>query len=116
MDRGLTKTAGVGRRGRSVGRSRGASPVVRSREIAVWWGLGIEYNVGHLAGPPLVLEEGEELPRGATGIEMGEPDRDERAVPAPLVSVEAGCGAGPVSHVVLAQNIPRSRGKPDRCA
>jgi hypothetical protein len=59
-----------------------------------------------------VLEEGEELPRGATGVEMGEPDSDKRAIPAPLVRVEVGSGASPISHVVLAQNLLCSRDEP----
>ena len=85
-----------------VGRSRRARPVVWAWEVAVRRGLGIEDYVGHLPGPPLVLEEGEELPRGATGVEMDEPDSDKRGIPAPLVWVEVGGGAGPISHVVPA--------------
>ena len=87
--------------------------MVRSWEIAVRWGLGIEYNVGHLPAPPLVLKEGEELPRSATGVEMGEPDSNKRAVPAPLVGIEIGRGAGPISHVVPAQNLSCSRDESD---
>jgi hypothetical protein len=90
VDRGLTKAAGIGRRGRGVGRSRRARLVVWAWEVAVRRGLGIEDYMGHLPGPPLVLEEGKKFPRGATGVEMGEPDSDERGIPAPLVWVEVG--------------------------
>jgi hypothetical protein len=103
VDRRLTKAAGVGRRRRGIGGGRSACPMLRSWEVAPRRGLRIEDYVGNLAGPPLMLKEGEELLRSATGVEVGEPDSDERAVPAPLVWVEVGSGAGPVSHVVLAQ-------------
>ncbi len=96
MDRGLTKAAGVGRRGRSVGGGRGACPVLRPWEVAPRGGLRVKHYVGNLAGPPLVLKEGEELRRGATGVEVGEPDSYERAVPTPLVRIEVGSGAGPI--------------------
>src|SRR5215216_4133377 len=96
-----------------IGGGRGAGRVLRTWEVARWRSLRIEDNVRHLTGPPLMLKEGEELPRGATGVEMGEPDSDQRAVPAPLVRVEVGGGAGPISHVVLAQNLPCSRGQLD---
>jgi hypothetical protein len=87
--------------------------VFRAWEVAVRWGLRIEDNVRHLPAPPLVLKEGEELPRSATGVEMGEPDSNKRAVPAPLVRVEVGGGASPISHIVLAQNLSCSRDESD---
>ena len=80
-------------------------------EVAPQRGLRIEDYVGNLVGPTLMPKEGEELFRSATGVEVGEPDSDERAVPAPLVWVEVGSGAGPISHVVLAQNLSCSRGQ-----
>jgi hypothetical protein len=113
VDWGLTKTAGVGRRRQGVGRSRGASPVRWPWEVAARRSLHIEDYVGYLPGSPLVLKEGEELLRGATSAEVGETNSDERAVPAPLVGVEVGSGAGSISHVVLAQNLPCSRGQLD---
>ena len=39
-------------------------------EVAVRRCLWIEDYVGNLAGPPLVLKEGEEFLRGATGAEV----------------------------------------------
>ena len=102
VNRGLTEAAGVGR---GIGGSCGTRPVVRAWEVALWRGLWIENDMGNLAGPPLVLEEGEEFPRDTTGAQVGEPDSNERAVPAPLVRVEVGGGAGPISHVVVAPTL-----------
>src|SRR5918994_6758171 len=73
VDWGLTKTAGVGRRRWGVGGSRGASPVLRPWEVAARRSLSIEDYVGHLPGSPLVLKEGEELLRSATGVKWARP-------------------------------------------
>jgi hypothetical protein len=81
----LAQAAGVGRRRRSVGRSRGAGPVIGARKVALRPGLGVEDDVGYLACLPLMLEKREQLPRGTACVEVGQPYGDEAAVPAPLV-------------------------------
>jgi hypothetical protein len=68
-------------------------------------GLRVEDDVGNLAGLPLVGEQGTEFAGGATDVETGEPDSYERAVPTPLVRVKVRGGTGPISHVVLAQDL-----------
>jgi hypothetical protein len=57
MDWWLAQAAGVGRRRRGVGRRRGTGPVIGTGEVALRRGLGIEDDVGHLAGLPLMLEK-----------------------------------------------------------
>jgi hypothetical protein len=101
VNRRLGKAAGVGRSGRGVGGSRGASPVLRTGVIAVGRGLRVKDDVGNLAGPPLVVKEATELAGGAADVEVGEPDGYERTIPAPLVGIEPRCGASPPPHIVL---------------
>jgi hypothetical protein len=83
--------------------------VLRSREVALRRGLWVEDDVGDLAGPPLVGKEGKQFLRGATGVEVGETNGNERTVPAPLVRIKVGSGTGPISHIVQAQDPSCSR-------
>src|SRR5215210_5739596 len=109
VDRRLAQAAGVRRCGWGVRGNRSASPVICTRIIAVGRGLRVEDDVGNLASLPLVSEQGTEFKGGAAYVEMGKADGYERAVPAPLVRIKVGSGAGPASHVVLTQDLARSR-------
>ena len=62
VDRWLAQTARVGRRRRGVGRGRGT--VIGAWEVTFRRRLGVEDDMGHLAGLPLLLEKTLELPRG----------------------------------------------------
>ena len=84
----LTQAACVGRGGRGLGRGCSAGPVLSAGEVAVRRDLGIEDDVGNLAGFPLMPKKREQLSGGATGIEVRQPYGDESAVPAPLVGIE----------------------------
>jgi hypothetical protein len=109
--RRLAEAASVGRRGRSVGRGCSAGPMLRPREVALWWGLLVKDYVRHLACLPLVGEERLELSGRAVGVEMGEADGNKRGVPTPLVRIELRSGLGPSSHIVAAQYVVRLQGE-----
>ncbi len=74
VDRRLAQTAGARLGG--VGGWRAAAPAVGSREVAPGRCVGVEYEVGDLAGPPLGAEEGPQLLGGAAGVEASKPDGD----------------------------------------
>ena len=62
--------------------------MIGTGEVALRRSLGIEDDVGNLAGSPLMLKKREQLSGGAISIEVRQPYGDETAVPAPLVRVE----------------------------
>ena len=70
VGRRLTQGAGVRRRGWGIWELPRAGPVLGAREVALRRGLRVEDDVGYLAVPPLVLEQGEQLPGGAAGVEV----------------------------------------------
>jgi hypothetical protein len=83
--------------------------VLSARIVALRRSLWVEDDVGNLAGFPLVGEEGTEFESGTADIEVGEPDGYKCGIPAPLMRVEFRGGFCPTAHVVLAQDIVRSR-------
>ncbi len=70
-------------------------------EVALRRRVRVEDDVGYLAVFPLVVEEGPYLRARAPGIQVCPPYGYKRGVPAPLMRVERGGGAGPTTHIVL---------------
>lgn len=79
-------------------------------EVALRRSLGVEDDVGDLSVLPLMLEGREELPCGALGVEVCEPDGYKGGVPASLVRVELRGCLRTSAHVVAAQDFSRSIG------
>jgi hypothetical protein len=74
VGRRLTQGAGVRRRGWGIWELPRAGPVLGAREVALRRGLRVEDDVGYLAVLPLVRKETCELPGGARGVEVRQPD------------------------------------------
>jgi len=105
VDWRLAQAAGVRRRGRGVRRSRGTGPVIRSGEVAVCGGFGVEDDVRDLTSLSLMVEKREKLPGGAACVEVCPPPSDEAGVPTPLVGIEVRGRPRPPPHVVLAKDF-----------
>ena len=73
--------------GKGVGTDFGTGPPVRPGEIAL--GVRVEHDVRHHAVAPLAGKQGIEVAVGEVDVEGGQPDSDERRIPAPLVRVQA---------------------------
>src|SRR5829696_4292461 len=106
VDGGLAQPAGARTR-RRILRKRGGVPALRIREVALWWGLGVEDYVWDLARRPLAGEEGLELVRCAAVVHVREAKRDERGVPTPLVRIQGRGWFGPGFQAVAAQDVRR---------
>jgi hypothetical protein len=63
--------------------------------------------VRHAAVTPLRVEKMLDLTERAVRIKMGEADRDERRIPAPLMWIEARRGLRPPADVVPRQDGDR---------
>ena len=103
MHRWLDETARrhFGRRGAHVARA----PEVRTRPVI--GDVRVEDDVRDAAVGPLRREEMLELLDRPRRVEMREADRDERAIPAPLVRIQTRRRLGPATH-------DRSRAAPQR--
>jgi hypothetical protein len=102
----------------TAGRERGRRCAHIARTPEIWAGpvirdLRVEHDVRDAAVRPLRLEQVLELLERARRIEMSEPDRDERAVPAPLVRIETRRRLRPAADIVRAQHS--SSGGPEIC-
>ncbi len=92
--------------GRGVGTDLGRGPSVRPGEIAL--GVRVEHDVRHHAVAPLAGKQGIEVAVGEVDVEGGQPDGDERRIPAPLVRVQAPRRFDNVPVRIEAENVSRS--------
>ena len=101
VDRRLDQAAG-GHVARGGGARSGAGPPIGARKVVAR--LGIEDDVWHASVGPLRIEERLELAQGSVQVNIREADRDEGAVPAPLVWVQSRRWLGPAAKIICGEH------------
>src|SRR5690242_21169061 len=101
MHRGLDQAAG-GRLTRCGLARLGAAPPLRTGEVVVRF--GVEDDVRNTAVAPLGGKQRLQLAQRAVQVHVCQADADERAVPAPLVRVEARRWLGPATEIVCVED------------
>ena len=83
-----------------AGRSRAGGGVPQLRSGVVVRRGDMEHDVRNHPVVPLALEQRSHLGPPAVGIDVRQPERDERRVPVPLVGVELASGPDERAHVI----------------